>query len=558
MTEAGHTFNGHGRLIGGPLWRRDAAAWTRARSHLRETVVVGVLYLAAYVGLDWVSTFSQTYHLSDYSWNPNSGASFAVMLLFGPRMLPFLFVAPVLGDLAVGLALPPPFEAASAALIGGTYGAAVLFLRHPRRHFDRSLQSMAALFQLTFTTAVSAAVVALGVSVIMVVSGVLPLADFVPMAASYWVGDMIGIMVTVPPAVILWYRRHGIWLSAMSLRQVTTILVMLVLCYLSWWIEHVPVFYPLFVPIVWMALSTGFDGVALGILVAQLGFVLGFHSVMDEVGMYPTLQGLMLVLALTGLFAGSLVTERRRTEAVLRLHQESLARLARLGSVGELAAAIAHEVNQPLMAAGTYTRLVDDAIRSGHGNAESTAETARKAAAQVERAALVVRRLRALVRLDRSNRAACGVDQIVRETAALCRPDLDRAGVRIIDLVTAGLPPVMVDKLQIEQALLNLVRNSIEAIAATGATGTITITARIAGDFVEVGVRDTGPGFPPERTADPFLPLSSTKNEGLGVGLSLARSLVEAHGGRIWLDPDTPGAAMNLTLPVTRPAIIEP
>jgi signal transduction histidine kinase len=473
-------------------------------------------------------------------------------------MLPFVFVAPVLGDLAVGLALPAPFEAAAATLIGTVYGAAALFLRHPRQHFDRSLQSMAALFQLTFTTAVSAAVVALGYSVIMVASGMLPLAGFVPMAASYWVGDMIGIMVMVPPVIVLWNRRYGAWLSATTLRQVTTILVMLTLCYLSWWIEHVPVFYPLFVPIVWMALSNGFDSVVLGILVAQLAFVLGFHSVIDEVAMYPTLQGLMLVLDLTGLFAGSLVTERRRTEAVLQLHQESLARLGRLGSVGELAAAIAHEVNQPLMAAGTYTRLVDDAIRSGHGNAETTAETARKAAAQVERAALVVRRLRALVRLDRSNRAAWGVDQIVRETAALCRPDLERAGVRIVDLVTAGQPAAMVDKLQIEQALLNLVRNSIEAIAATGARGgTITITARPADDFVEVGVHDSGPGFPPERAADPFLPLSSTKNEGLGVGLSLARSLIEAHGGRIWLDRDAQGAAMHFTLPTTRAASVK-
>jgi signal transduction histidine kinase len=89
--------------------------------------------------------------------------------------------------------------------------------------------------------------------------------------------------------------------------------------------------------------------------------------------------------------------------AVLGLHQESLARLARLGSVGELAAAVAHELNQPLMAAVTYTRLVADALSTGHGNPDEVAETARKAAAQVERAAAVMKRLRAIARLDRSN-----------------------------------------------------------------------------------------------------------------------------------------------------------
>jgi two-component system, LuxR family, sensor kinase FixL len=319
----------------------------------------------------------------------------------------------------------------------------------------------------------------------------------------------------------------------------------------------VGLFYVLFVPIVWMAVRTGIEGVCLGILATQLCLILGFHA-FDEIAEMPTMQALMMVLAFTGLMAGGLVTERRRTEAMLRLHQESLARLARLGSFGELAAAVAHELNQPLMAAGTYTRLVDDAIRTGHGNTDAVAETARKAAAQVERAAAVVRRLRALVRLDRSNRVACRVDHIVRETIDQCQPDLDRTGVKIQHSVATGLPPVMVDMLQIEQALLNLVRNSIDAITtANHREGTIVIEAslRDAG-FVEVSVSDSGPGFPPDRAANPFLPLSSTKKEGLGVGLSLCRSLIEAHGGRIWLDAGPPGAAMHFTLPVAPPAVL--
>ena len=137
-------------------------------------------------------------------------------------------------------------------------------------------------------------------------------------------------------------------------------------------------FYVLFLPIVWMAVRNGTEGVSAGILITQLGVILGVRFFPDEREELIAFQALMLVLAVTGLIAGELVTERRRTESQLRLQQESLARLARLGSIGELAAAVAHEVNQPLMAAGTYTRLVADAISSGNADAAEVAETAKK------------------------------------------------------------------------------------------------------------------------------------------------------------------------------------
>src|SRR5262249_40228997 len=283
------------------------------------------------------------------------------------------------------------------------------------------------------------------------------------------------------------------------------------LVHINWTPQHLQFFYVLFVPVVWMAVRGGLEGVCMGILVIQLGFVLGFYIFPGEVSEMPKIQALMIVLALMGLFAGELVTERRRTEEALRLHQQSLARLLRFGSAGELAVAVAHELNQPLMAAGTYTRLVEAAIRSDNADAKTVAEIASKAATQVERAAEVVRRLRALVQLDKSKRVAYKVDRIVQETLDQCRSDIDRLGVIVHRSFALGLPPVMVDVLQIEQALLNLVRNSIDAIGVAG-QGTILIEAGFADTgFVEVRVRDSGPGFTPDRIANPFLPLCSTK-----------------------------------------------
>jgi signal transduction histidine kinase len=551
MNESGQATVEHNPAVVGP---KPSISVPRLTGEI-PVALVGAAYLTAYVFLDWISTVEQPF--ANYSWSPNSGASIAFALMFGRRMIPFMFVAPLLDDLVDDLTiqqvpLPLPFELASAILIGSVYGAAVLFLLHPKQRFDLALQSTYSLFLLTATTAVSTALVAVGYVGMVVAFGLLPATDFVPAMLSYWVGDAIGITVLTPFVLVLWTRRYAVWVSAETVLQLVAIVAALMLVYAYWTAQQLQLVYVLFVPVVWMAVRGGIEGVSLGILATQLGLILGFHIFPQEISEMPKVQALMLVLALTGLFAGELVTERRRTEAELRLHQESLARLARLGSVGELAAAVAHELNQPLMAAGTYTRLVDDAIRSGNADAGAVAQTAAKAVAQVERAAAVVRRLRALVRLDRSNRVACRVDHIIRETIDLCRPDLERLTVSVHPAVAADLPRVMVDMLQIEQALLNLMRNSMEAIGDAG-HGAISIEAVPAGaEFVEIRVGDTGPGFPPHLTTNPFLPFSSTKKEGLGIGLPLCRSIIEAHGGRIWLDTTATGAAVHFTLPVAR------
>jgi len=518
-------------------------------------VIPGIVYLVGYVLLDWISFIEPYAPFGITPWNPGTGLSFVLVLLFGRRMIPFLFVGPLLSDLVqIQSPLPWGIELACTAVIGGGYSAALLFLMRPSLKFDPSLSSMRDMVLLMFVAVVSAAFVASSYVAVTTAAGLLPVKDFAAAAIRYWVGDVIGIVVFAPFALIALTRRRVLRLSVETVLQFAAIIGALALVFGYAKEQQFQLFYVLFLPIVWMAVRTGSEGVIVGILITQLGLIFGVILFPGEGHDVTAFQALMLILATTGLIAGELVTERRRTESQLRLHQQSLARLARLGSVGELAAAVAHELNQPLMAAGTYTRLVDDAMRSGNTDAAMVAETAKKAAAQVERAAEVVRRLRALVRLDRGSRAPCTVERIVKETLALCQPDLDRIHVNARAVLASGLPPVMVDILQIEQALLNLLHNSIEAIGeAGGIHGSILIEASAAGtDFVEIRVSDTGPGFPPDLLANPFLPFSSTKAEGLGFGLPLCKSIIEAHGGRLWLDGNTRGAAVHFTLPVIK------
>ena len=361
--------------------------------------IVGIGYLVGYVLLDWISFIEPYVSFGITPWNPSTGLSFFLILLFGRRMIPFLFVSPLLADLNPNhLLLPWVVEFSFAILIGGGYSVALVFLLRPSMRFNPALSSMRDLVLLMLVAVVSTAFVASSFVAVTIAAGLLPINDFAAATLRYWVGDMIGIMVVVPFVRIALTRRRALRMSVETLLQFAAIIGALALVFGYAEEQQYQLFYVLFLPIVWMAVRTGTEGVTVGILITQLGLIVGiilFPGKGHDVTAYQTL---MLVLATTGLVAGELVTEHRRTASQLLLHRDSLSHLARLGSMGELTAAIAHELNQPLMAAGTYTRLVDDAICSGNTDLASVAETAKKAVAQVERAAEVVRRLRALVR----------------------------------------------------------------------------------------------------------------------------------------------------------------
>jgi two-component system sensor kinase FixL len=517
--------------------------------------IVGLAYLAGYVALDWISFLEPYAPFGITPWNPNTGLSFVLILVFGQRMIPLLFVSPFLADfINRQIVLPWTIEIVTVALIGGGYTAALVLLKRPNVRFDPTLSSMRDLVLLMFAAGASAALVASSYVGLTIAAGLLSAKDFTPAMLRYWIGDVTGILAVAPFVLFALRRQRIASMSTETALQYAAIVGALVLVFGFAEEREFQLFYVLFLPIIWMAVRNGTEGVSAGILFTQLGVILGMGFFPDEREELIAFQALMLVLAMTGLIAGELVSERRRTESQLLLHQESLARLARLGSIGELAAAIAHEVNQPLMAAGTYARLVADAVSSGNAGAAEVVETAKKVVAQVDRAAEVIRRLRALVRLDRSNRASFPFERIIKEALELCRPDLDRADVTARSQSAIDLPPVMVDILQIKQVLLNLVRNSIEAIDDGGSPrGSVLIDAMPAdSEFIEVRVVDSGPGFLREQIESGFLPLSSTKADGLGIGLPLCRSIVEAHGGRLWLDASSHGASVCFTLPIAK------
>jgi two-component system sensor kinase FixL len=245
------------------------------------------------------------------------------------------------------------------------------------------------------------------------------------------------------------------------------------------------------------------------------------------------------------------LTERQVTEARLQELQSELVHVSRLTAMGEMASALAHELNQPLSAIANYMkgsrRLLED---SADEHAPVVREAMDKAAEQALRAGQVIRRLRDFVARGESERRVEDVRKLVEEASALALVGAKDKGVRVRFEFDPQIDFVLADKVQIQQVLLNLMRNAIEAMEDSERRELIVSTAMAPDDLIEILVADTGAGIAPEISAQLFQPFITTKQQGMGVGLSISRTIVEAHGGSIAPRPNPGGGTVFcFTLP---------
>ena len=518
-----------------------------ARLLSRHHIEIALVYLAGYVLLDWLSYVHPFASFGITPWNPPTGLSFALILLFGMEFLPWLFVAPVLADALVrGFPLPVATEIAAAVIIGGGYAVATTVLLSPRLRFDPTLGSRHSLVLLMAVAVASTAMVAASYVAMLVAFGVLPAADFGHAALRFWVGDVIGVTVLTPFLLVLMTRRRLIRPSWEALGLLTLVLGALWIVFGFADAFRFQLFYLFFLPVIWTAVRFGLEGVTVGLVLTQVGLITAIHFTGQEPADVTAYQSLMVVLSFTGLSVGVLVSEQQRTQQQLRLNQEALSRALRVSTMGEFAAALAHEINQPLTAVANYARLAKNAA-----DPTAASEASDRVIVQVERAAEVVRRLRNFIRLGRSEIAPVAVPQLVHEAVSYCNVELDRHSVELQLRVSRDLPAVKVDALQIEQVIVNLVRNAAEALTDAGRyDGKVVIEAdRDDLGSVVIRVRDNGPGFDPDLAERAVAPFTTTKSDGLGLGLSLARSIIEAHGGTLSIESTSSGAVVSFTLP---------
>jgi two-component system sensor kinase FixL len=245
------------------------------------------------------------------------------------------------------------------------------------------------------------------------------------------------------------------------------------------------------------------------------------------------------------------LTERQSAEQRLQELQSELVHISRLTALGEMSSALAHELNQPLSAIANYLNGVQRILADQPDAASARVrEALAKAVEQALRSGDIIRRLREFVSRGETARRAESAPKLVEEASALALVGARQLGVRVSYDLDKRADQVLVDKVQIQQVLLNLIRNAVEAMAE-GPRRELTIESRAApGGMVQISVVDTGPGLAPEVAERLFQPFVTTKSQGMGVGLSICRTIVEAHGGRIWAEPNPGGGtAFRLTVP---------
>ena len=245
-------------------------------------------------------------------------------------------------------------------------------------------------------------------------------------------------------------------------------------------------------------------------------------------------------------------TDRVKSEDEAGELRERLTHVSRLSTLGEMAAGIAHEINQPLTAISTYAQAGKRFLAQNHVDVADLSETFSLMDKQAQRAAEVIRSLRRLVRQKTTKREHLNCNQLIRDIVKFAETDIKSHNVEISLQLAPNLPEVAADSVQLQQVILNLIRNALEAIGDSDKKGSIIIKTDIPSpEWIKMTVQDNGPGVAEEMLANVFSPFKTSKEAGMGLGLSISRSIANAHGGELTFEnsPEGVGACFYFTLP---------
>lgn len=238
------------------------------------------------------------------------------------------------------------------------------------------------------------------------------------------------------------------------------------------------------------------------------------------------------------------LTERQQAETRLQDLQGELVHVSRLTALGEMASALAHELNQPLTAIANYLKGSVRLLNAPEPEIGRVREAVERAGDQALRAGQIIRRLRDFVARGETERRVESLPRLIEEASALALVGAQESGVQVRFALDPAADSVLADRVQVQQVLLNLIRNAVDAMETSSRREMTVGAVALDADMVQLSVTDTGPGIHPDVADQLFQPFVTTKRMGMGVGLSISRTIVEAHGGRIWVEPNPDGGAI--------------
>ncbi len=522
----------------------------RSRRPLWAVWAVSVGYVLAFLLLDWVSYIRPFQGLNITPWNPQAAVAIA-LLFWNRRCLPLVWIGLLAAELVVrGVPSNWFVTLAATAALGLSYAA---IARAVEVRLDRSL-ALATLRDLLWLTGIIVTGALFSGTVYVstyAVGGLGPTGPVVEAIVRYWVGDAVGMIVLLPMLLMLMdaHRRAAL---VQTLRDRQWWLIVALVVVLLWVVfaredhDHFKYFYVLLLPVVWASARLGLTGAVLTAGLTQVGLIVSMQWVKNPDLSVFELQALMAVLTMTGLMLGVVIDERARAQAELN---GSL----RLAAAGQMASALAHELSQPLTALDTYAQasrlLVSTPDMSDGERLARLADVSERMAKDAQRASDVVKRLRDFFRTGSTQLQTVSPAVLLNEAIDAQQRRAEALNIRVDSDIDDNLQPVLVDPVQIAVVLRNLVANALDAATTAMEAGRVAVRAREHGRELLVEVRDNGAGVATTRLDTLFDAGASDKPGGMGVGLSICRAIVEAHGGRLWAEAGTSGC-FCLALPL--------
>lgn len=504
------------------------------------------IYLSVYLALEWASQFHAFEFIDIALCNPSPAASLVLLLTRGLWFAPLLFVAALLSSVYVH---GDPHSAlgtiASSAVLAAGYAALAEGLRKAGFKLGRAgLRDVVSLMTLGPAGALVTASLACGA---LVLAGDMPRERFVTAVAHFWVGDALGIIVVMPAVSAVLFGRHRIADLLREQRPLDVALFAGGLTLALWSMFGLPrtddhqFFYLLFLPVIWVSVRNGFPGAALAILVTQVSLLAVTERVNTPATDFIGLQLLMFTLAGTGLLLGASVTELRLAEERAKAQQAELGRMARNTAAGAMGVALAHQISQPLSTVATHIHVALGQAAADGGPSHELVESLTIARDEMRRAQDVLGRLREFISESKSETILTDLSALVLGLGDILRMEARGRNVRI-SFDFADVPPVLADAIQMEQVVLNLVTNAVDAASDhVGTSGKVRVATARGDRTARIIVEDNGAGISQDIAERLYEPFVSTKASGMGLGLALSRQIVDAHGGRMWWEPVTSG-----------------